>query len=213
MIHLGGAAGYPLNIGEVQIVRKAVLAAGVAVGLLFFAVTNSYSPSGSNAHELIEWVGIVLIVICIIGRTWTSLYISGRKITELVEVGPYSVTRNPLYAFSILGAVGFGAQQGSILTAVTFGVLAWLAFNVVASREEHLLAELHGAAYADYQARVPRFLPNPRLWRDVPTLTVIPSRVAATAADAMIFLLAVPVAETFEWLQGIGVLPVLLLLP
>lgn len=202
-----------MNISDVQIVRKAVLAAGIVVGLLFFAITNSYSPSGSNAHELIEWVGIVLIVVCIIGRTWTSLYISGRKITELVDVGPYSVTRNPLYTFSILGAVGFGAQQGSILTALTFGVLAWLAFAVVATREERLLDELHGAAYAGYRAQTPRFFPNLRLWRDVPTLTVIPSRVAATAADATIFLLAVPVAETFEWLQQIGVLPVLLVLP
>ncbi len=61
--------------------------------------------------------------------------------------------------------------------------------------------------------RVPRFWPDWRLWRDVPTLTVMPPRILRTFADAMLFLLMVPVAEGFEKLQGIGVLPVLLRLP
>ena len=84
---------------------------------------------------------------------------------------------------------------------------------MVTLREEKLLAQLHGPAYADLTVRIPRFIPDPRLWRDVPTLTIIPPRVVATFADAVVFLLAVPVAETIEWLQEIGVLPVLLVLP
>ena len=39
---------------------------------------------------MIEWAGIVLIVACILGRTWASLYIGGRKIDALVMDGPYS---------------------------------------------------------------------------------------------------------------------------
>jgi hypothetical protein len=60
---------------------------------------------------------------------------------------------------------------------------------------------------------MPPFWPDPRLWRDVPALTIIPPRIVRTFADAMLFLLAVPVAEGFEKLQNIGVLPVLLRLP
>jgi len=202
-----------MNIGEFQLVRKAAIATGILLGLMVFAVTTSYSPIGSNTHELIEWIGIVLIVICIIGRTWSSLYISGRKIKDLVDVGPYSVTRNPLYLFSIIGAAGAGAQLGSVVVALIFAVIAGGVFFVVTVREEKLLAELHGLAYADFAARIPRFIPNPRLWRDVPTLTITPPRVVTTFADAAVFLLAVPVAETIEWLQEIGVLPVLLVLP
>jgi len=202
-----------MNIGEVQLIRKAAIAVGICLGLTVFAVTTSLSPSGSNMHELIEWIGIVLIVICIIGRTWTSLYISGRKIKDLVDIGPYSVTRNPLYLFSVIGAAGAGAQLGSVVVALIFALIAAGVFYVVTLREEKLLAELHGAAYADYTARIPRFIPNPRLWRDVPALTITPPRVVATFADAMVFLLAVPVAETLEWLQDTGVLPVLLVLP
>jgi protein-S-isoprenylcysteine O-methyltransferase Ste14 len=194
-------------------VRKAAIAVGICMAVVVFAVTTSVSPSGSNWHELIEWTGIVLIVVCIIGRTWSSLYISGRKIREVVDLGPYSITRNPLYLFSIVGAAGAGAQLGSVTVAAICAVIAWCVFYVVTLREEAVLMEIHGAEYADFVARIPRFIPNPRIWRDAATLTITPPRVVQTFADAMVFLLAVPVAETFEWLQEIGVLPVLLTLP
>jgi hypothetical protein len=125
-----------------------------------------------------------------------------------VTVGPYSIVRNPLYVFSILGAAGAGAQLGSITTAMLSGLLAWLVFHVVVRQEERLMAERYGDAFAAYMASVPRFLPDLRLWRDVPTLTVIPRRVVQTFADAMFLLLAVPLAELFEHLQQIGMLPV-----
>jgi protein-S-isoprenylcysteine O-methyltransferase Ste14 len=202
-----------VTLADVQIVRKLVLSIAILIGVMMFAVTTSRYRSGPVTHEAIEWVGIVAIVICILGRTWCSLYIGGRKIVQFVTDGPYSVSRNPLYSFSILGAAGAGAQLGSLVTAVLFATLAWLIFRVVVLQEETVLAERYGAAYASYLAAVPRFLPNPRLWRDVPTLTVMPPKVLGTFADAMLFLLAVPIAESFELLQNLGLLPVLLRLP
>jgi protein-S-isoprenylcysteine O-methyltransferase Ste14 len=202
-----------MNIGQVQVVRKAAFFVGVCVALSVFAFTSSASPPGSNTHEFIEWVGLVLIVVCIIGRTWTSLYISGRKNKELIEVGPYSVTRNPLYAFSILGATGAGAQHGTAVVALTIGLLAWMAFYVVTLREEALLSEIYGARFETYKAQTPRFIPNRKLWRGVSELTVTPPRVVRTFIDAIVLLLAVPIAEGLEYLQEINVLPVLIVLP
>jgi protein-S-isoprenylcysteine O-methyltransferase Ste14 len=115
-----------MSIGQVQAVRKVVIGFALVIGIFLFAVTNSRYPSGGTVHEMIEWAGIVFIVICILGRTWTSLYIGGRKIEQLVMIGPYSITRNPLYFFSVIGAAGFGAQLGSIAVAITFAVLTWL---------------------------------------------------------------------------------------
>jgi protein-S-isoprenylcysteine O-methyltransferase Ste14 len=202
-----------MTIADVQIVRKIVLGVAVLIGVLLFAVTHASRASGTSAHEMIEWAGIVAIVACILGRTWCSLYIGGRKIEELVTVGPYSVMRNPLYFFSILGAAGAGAQLGSLVSGFIFGLLAWLVFYLEVLQEERVMAARYGADFAAYMAAVPRFLPNPRLWRDVPMLTVMPPKVVRTFVDAMWFLLAVPVAEGFEQLQSTGVLPVLLRLP
>jgi hypothetical protein len=124
-----------------------------------------------------------------------------------------SVPRNPLYFFSILGAFGAGAQLGSLISGAIFGVLTWIVFYVVIVQEEHLMAKRYGVVFERYVETVPRFLPNPRLWRDEPTLTIIPPRMIRTFADAMILLISVPVAEFFEQLQNDGVLPVLFRLP
>jgi protein-S-isoprenylcysteine O-methyltransferase Ste14 len=205
--------GANLNISRVQTIRKAVLLAGLIAGAALVAVTSSTYPTGERMHETIEWVGIVLIVTCILGRTWASLYIGGRKVNNLVQAGPYSVCRNPLYFFSFLGAAGVGAQVGSIVLGLLCAAIAVLVFTVVVIEEERLLGETHGAAFAKYKARVPRFLPNPRLWKDVPTLTVHQLRVVRTFADALLFLMSVPAAEVIEVLQEAGYLPVLLHLP
>ena len=202
-----------MNIGAVQAIRKVVLFAAAAIGVVVFAVTTSRYPSGGTIHEMIEWVGIVLIVVCILGRTWASLYIGGRKNNELVTKGPYSVSRNPLYFFSILGAAGVGAQVGSVVLALICGALALIVFVVVIQQEEHLLLRAFGKRYRAYVAKVPRVLPNPSLWKDDRTLTVQPPRVLTTFADALVFLLSVPLAEGFEYLQEIGAIPVLLVLP
>src|SRR6188474_3140118 len=125
----------PMSIADVQIVRKLVLAAATAVGILMFAFCNSRLGAADSIHEMIEWIGIVAIVVCIIGRTWASLYIAGRKIDQFVTEGPYSIVRHPLYFFSILGAAGAGAQLGSVVAGVVSGVLAWLVFYVVTLQE------------------------------------------------------------------------------
>jgi len=199
-----------MTIARVQIVRKIVLGVAALIGIFMFAFTNSSLEAGDSMHEMIEWVGVVAIVTCILGRTWAALYIGGRKIEQFVTHGPYSVMRNPLYFFSIIGTAGAGAQLGSILAGAIFGFLAWAVFYVVVLQEEKLLLERYGEAFKDYMNTVPRFLPNPRLWRDEPTLMVMPPKVLRTFGDALFFLLSVPVAEAFEQLQNMGVLPVLL---
>ena len=202
-----------MNISRVQTIRKIVLLVAIAVAVFLFAVTDTIYPSEHRVHEMIEWAGILLIVVCILGRTWSSLYIAGRKGRELVTNGPYSTCRNPLYFFSIIGAAGMGAQSGSVVIGAICGVIATIVFYVVATQEEKLLIEVHGKAYRNYLAAVPRFLPKPRLWHDSKTLTIQPPRVLMTFADALLFLLAVPIAEASEYLREAGTIPTLLMLP
>jgi hypothetical protein len=155
----------------------------------------------------------VAIVICILGRTWASLYIAASKDKPFVTEGPYSVMRNPLYFFSIFGMAGVGAQLGSVVAGAIFGGLAWAVFYVTTLQEERVMLERHGVAFADYLAAVPRFMPNPRLLHEKPTLTIMPPTVLHTFGDATVLLLSVLVAEGFDRLQSAGVLPVLFRLP
>ena len=203
----------PIVLGLVQLLRKRVLIlATIALGACF-VVMGSHWPDGGSTHESIEFAGVALIVVCILGRTWCSLYIAGRKDVALVTIGPYSVCRNPLYVFSILGAVGVGAQFGTITSAIVVGLFAWLVFELVVHQEERSLKQAYGAIYSDYCARVPRFLPRWSQWRSVATIEVDPARVSRTFIDACAFLLAIPFAKALEYLQQSGAIEVLFRVP
>jgi protein-S-isoprenylcysteine O-methyltransferase Ste14 len=201
-----------MSIGRLQ-TREIGLGIVLLLGILMFATTGSTRTNGTLSHEIIQWFGIFAIVLCIFGRTWTSLYIGGRKNRALLTKGPYSVVRNPLYVFSILGAAGAGAQLGSMLSTIIFGLLVWAVFYIEALWEERDMAARHGAKYGAYRTSVPRFLPNPFLWRDEPILKVRPKKVLLTFADSALLLLFPPLADGFALLQKIGILPVIFRLP
>ena len=202
-----------LDLGALQAGRKLVLAAFIAAGFLLFALSGSSYTDDSVMPRVIGGGGVLLIIVCIVGRTWSSFYIGGRKGVELVNIGPYSIMRNPLYFFSITGAAGVGAQVGSVAVALACAFISYLVFSVVAQHEERLLLRKHRGQFASYLRRVPRFMPSISLWRDEPSVMIYPRRVVMTFADALIFLLAIPLAHICESLQSAGVLPVLISLP
>ncbi len=138
------------TLRSVQTIRKIVLLLAVMVGFVALTVTASRWAEMSAVRYAIEWIGVVLIVVCIVGRTWSSFYIGGRKNREIVRIGPYSVSRNPLYLFSFIGAAGVGAQFGSLTIALFCVLIAWLVFRLVVNKEERALTA--------------------RLWRHLPGL-------------------------------------------
>lgn len=200
------------DIQRVQRVRKAVLLVGI-LAVIAVAVLTRSAWGGGELHEGVEAFGLAMIAICIVGRAWCSLYIGGRKKAEIVDRGPYSVSRNPLYVFSFFGAFGMGAQTGSITLALLFLVLTVAVFYATVRREEAWLSEAFGETYADYVARTPRFGPDFSKWHDEGVLEVRPKFFLTTLRDGLVFLLAVPLFESVEKLQDIGWIAPLLRLP
>lgn len=177
----------------------------LAAGTLLFARPGW--DQNSSAHEFIEMAGLALVLACIFGRLWSILYIGGRKNSELVTVGPYSMTRNPLYLSSLVGAVGIGLMFGSALLALLLGTIAYVVLARTASREEAYLRSSFGPAYDDYAARTPLFWPSPRLYRESTEVSFPPKALRRTFVDAMYFLMVFPLIEGLEYLQTSGYLP------
>ena len=203
----------PIRLGAVQRRRKlALLAAGITL-ILGLPFIRSLDIEAGAFHEGFETAGLALILIAIIGRSWCTLYIGGRKSHEVVATGPYSVSRNPLYLFSLVAVAGIGLQTGSLTMAAIATAIAFAIFHQVILHEEHALTAKLGEPYTGYCRRVPRFGPTFNLWRDAETISVHPSRLHRTFAEALLFLLAIPVCETIEKLQDAGFFVPLLHLP
>lgn len=202
-----------LDLGAVQKIRKiAVLAAILAlVGLAL--VSQSVGGVDGEWHERVEAVGFVAMILSIVGRAWCSLYIGGRKKAEIVDRGPYSITRNPLYVFSYIGAFGIGAQSGSVTIGLGFVLAAMAVFYLTVKREEAFLEREFGAVYTAYKARTPRFWPRFSLWRDEEELTIRPSLFVTTIRDGLVFLLAIPIFELIDAGQAAHWLRILVHLP
>jgi protein-S-isoprenylcysteine O-methyltransferase Ste14 len=189
------------------------LRAGFALVLMVLPFLQSAWPAASILRTALIQAGAWAIALCILGRCWCALYIGGRKGRELVCAGPYSVSRNPLYLFTFLGALGMGLQSGSCLIGVAFVVIAALFFFPLMLAEERVLAAAFGSAYEAYRAEVPRLLPRLARWRDAPALMVFTRYLRDSIGDSLLFLVAIPLFLVIDWLQRGGIVPVILRLP
>lgn len=192
------------HVAQAQALRRyALVLLGIASVASLLWVRSGW-PEDGWMHEGVEWIGILLIVLAIFGRCACMLYLSGRKGAELVAQGPYSISRNPLYVFSLLAVFGIGLQTGSIIAATALAMAAFLVFRWVIRKEEHLLRTAFGQAFDDYCARVPRFWPRWRLWQSPEQITTDLPGLWRTLRDAAPYFLAIPLFEGIELIQQLG---------
>jgi protein-S-isoprenylcysteine O-methyltransferase Ste14 len=98
-------------------------------------------------------------------RVWGSAYVGASVVQSgamhgrtMLADGPYRHTRNPLYLGTLLHTIGLAMlmpPSGTVFLIATI----WIFQFRLALAEEPFLAARFGPAYAEYRARVPRFLP------------------------------------------------------
>ena len=201
---------------ELPMMHKTRIKETRIVALLFAAtllVTQSMWGTDGLLPQALRWAGYFLIIVCVLGRTWSAAYIGGHKARIIVDVGPYSVTRNPLYVFSFIGAVGIGFSTGMVTPGVVIALVYVVYYRMIVAREEEHLTARHGEIYQAYVRRVPRWIPDVKLWQEADEPMGYPRNVYLAARDASAFFLAWPMFAFVAWLQKIDILPVLLRLP
>ncbi|HKB10758.1 MAG TPA: isoprenylcysteine carboxylmethyltransferase family protein [Vicinamibacterales bacterium] len=82
------------------------------------------------------------------------------RLGPLIATGPFAYMRNPLYVGNIAMWVGFAITARLLWLAPVIAVLLGLEYHAIVRWEEQLLESRLGAAYRDYAARVPRWLPR-----------------------------------------------------
>ncbi len=187
-----------------------VAAAVVFLGLLFLAPV--WGRHGVVA-EVLRWSGYLALIVGVMGRVWCAAYIGGRKGRVIVDVGPYSVTRNPLYVFSFVGLAGIGLVSGMLTVTAVLALAFAVYYRGVVAGEERFLADRHAEEFGEYVKRVPRWIPRPALYREADEPMGLPRNVLITIRESSAFFVVLPLFALIAWLQDAGVLPVLLRLP
>lgn len=197
------------RISKVRIVHSRLLAF-----VVFFILLVCGNRLGNGLkRELVSFAGLGCVIVAAFGRTWSSLYISGRKTSTLVESGPYSTTRNPLYLFSLIGTAGIGLATGSLLILLLLTLSFGLYYPFVIRSEEEGLRKIHGAAFDAYAARVPRFFPKISLYNEPEVCEVNIRQLKKAILDASYFLWIYGALQLIESLHKASILPTLMRLP
>ena len=179
------------------------LASAVAVVFLLFS-TNRWETGGEGVAVALFTLGMFLVAIGSLGRMWCSLYIAGYKDQVLITQGPYSMTRNPLYFFSVFGALGVGfCTETFTFPAVLLAVMI-LYYPLVVRKEERRLRARFGGDFDDYARRVPAFFPNFALFSEPDSYLVKPVVYRRHMFSALWFVWIVGLLELAEGLKELG---------
>lgn len=193
----------PVNQGR----RIAVLRLAFLLMLPLLVFSRAAWDRNVWTFEVLEVAGITLIIAAVLGRFWAVLYIGGRKNATVMQDGPYSICRHPLYLFSTIGVVGFAAMLGSVIVTTILGLLTFAILNITANREERYLRATFGPAYEAYAARVPKILPKISLFSTPAEITFSVASLRGNFFDAMVFLSFIPLAELLKELKEYGMIP------
>jgi protein-S-isoprenylcysteine O-methyltransferase Ste14 len=114
-----------------------------------------------------SWRSLALgvpVALCGAGvRAWAAGHL--RKNAELAVSGPYAHTRNPLYLGSFVMAVGCAVAGGNWwLGLLLVGFFLAVYVPVMRAEAAHM-HQLFPQAFAEYERRVPLFLPRPTPYR------------------------------------------------
>jgi len=151
--------------------------------------------------DILEVMGIFFVIFAVLGRFWSILYIGGHKNRTVMQDGPYSICRHPLYLFSTIGVLGLGMMLGSIVLTVLLGLLTFVILSVTARKEEQFLRAEFGDSYKTYEQRVPRIWPDISLFHTRNYVEFSVAHLKGNFFDALVFLAFIPLAELMEWVK------------
>ena len=138
----------------------------ILIGYLLGRVVPIFAEFGFPAPAR-YWIGgaIVLLSGLVLGL-WPSLHFrdTGQDVTpwsttpELVILGPYRFTRNPMYLMMLLVCIGFAFILAEAWVLILTPACAAVIYLIAIRHEEAYLEEKFGASYCEYKENVRRWI-------------------------------------------------------
>jgi protein-S-isoprenylcysteine O-methyltransferase Ste14 len=113
------------------------------------------------------WLGGAVVVAAVLGLgLWSVMLMraSGQSenpwkpTLQIVDRGPFAVSRNPMYLQMVLVCIGAAIASWNAWTLMLTPLCAWLLQRLVIGPEEVYLENKFGDVYRDYRRRVRRWI-------------------------------------------------------
>jgi protein-S-isoprenylcysteine O-methyltransferase Ste14 len=91
-----------------------------------------------------------------LGENWSGR-VTVKKDHELVQTGPYTITRHPIYTGIYFGLAGAVIIQGEIRGLIALAIL-FIALHLKMLKEEEFMKQLF-SGYTEYSKKTKRFIP------------------------------------------------------
>jgi protein-S-isoprenylcysteine O-methyltransferase Ste14 len=144
---------------------------GVPLTTVLIGLAFGYFYPISLGFELLEthryWIGGLLVIaaLLILG-VWPLLMFrrSGQNpepwkpTPEILERGPYRMSRNPMYMMMVLVCIGVSIILDNVWILILTPVCAWVLYRFAILPEEAYLKAKFGNAYEEYFQRVRRWI-------------------------------------------------------
>jgi protein-S-isoprenylcysteine O-methyltransferase Ste14 len=179
----------------------------LAGAFLIVLSSRQYWNEDMILHEAFEILGTFLVGICAMGRVYATAFLGGHKNDQLVTNGIYSVMRNPLYFFTLLGITGVAFISNHPLVMVGLPLFFYILYARLISREEAFLSEKFGQEYKSYKESTPALFPSFKHINSPETFEMKPKYITKAFWDAIWWFSALPLIETVEYLQESGIVP------
>jgi protein-S-isoprenylcysteine O-methyltransferase Ste14 len=136
----------------------------IAAAIAFFMINHdailwSYTLTIGIFADIVTFIGLIIILWArtVLGSNWSTAAVL-KENHELIQSGPYSYVRHPIYSGLLLMVLGmaifYGRAIGFVAFAISF-IISWLR----AREDEKLLTRHFPEEYPNYKARVKAFIP------------------------------------------------------
>ena len=113
------------------------------------------------------WIGGAIVVAAVLGLGLWSVVLMRRSgqsenpwkpTTQVLQSGPYRITRNPMYLQMVIGCIGFAVALVNVWILILTPLCAWLLQKLAILPEEAYLERKFGEGYLEYKRRVRRWI-------------------------------------------------------
>ncbi len=178
--------------------------------ILILIISKNNFDNNSIPFVILEFLGFFLVIVGVLGRIWSSLYIEGNKTNSLVTNGIYSICRNPLYFFSFLLLLGYCLLIKSFIVSFMAMLMLIIVYPRTIKYEEEKLLKIHGDDYLNYFNNTPKFIPNLFLFKKTEKsykIKIDINKIENVLIESLGFILFFEIIRLLNYLHNTNILP------